>query len=619
MKRSSKNKEIKHIDLKAIKDPTFLRDLNYKELDVLSTDIKDYILDVTSKNGGHLSSNLGVRDLTIALCRKFDFSKDKIVFDVGHQCYTYKILTGRDFSTLRKKDGISGFQKREESIYDHYEAGHSSTSISAASGLAIARDLNKENYNVIALIGDASIASGLAFEALNNNDGKNHKIIIVLNINDMSIGVPTGAISKPFRKLSTSRLYSKSKHAYKRLLSKTAFGRKIYSWSIGFKNKVKRGLIKFTIFDNLGYNIVGPVDGHNIKALEKALDAAKRSDKSVIVMTKTLKGKGYEPAENDKDGAWHGISGFNIETGEIKKDKNKVSWSILYGERLYQLMKNNNNVVTIVPATGYGSSLCDIQKDFPKRFFDVGISEEHGAVLSSALAVGGYHPVYSVYSTFLQRAYDEISHDLARLNKSATLLIDRAGLVGEDGETHQGLYDEQFLYGIPNTVITMASKPEYINSLLKESLKDHGVFAIRYPRGSILKSDVKDININFGDWIYELNSKNKKTAVVAVGPIVHELKEIIKDNDVTLIDAIYQKPLNEKVIKDLLDYKEVIIYDAYATKYGFASMLAARMMELSYKGKVIIKAVDDAFVKQGSISDQLNKYNLSIKDISKLI
>lgn len=619
MKKSSKNKNIRHIDLKAIKDPSFLRGLNYKELDVLSEDIKDYILDVTSKNGGHLSSNLGVRDLTIALCRTFDFSKDKIVFDVGHQCYTYKILTGRDFSTLRQKDGISGFQKINESPYDHYEAGHSSTSISAAEGLAIARDLKKEHYDVIALIGDASVVNGLSFEALNNNDSKGHKVIIVLNINDMSIGVPTGAISKQFRRVSTSRLYSKSKHAYKRLLSKTAFGRKIYAWTVGMKNRIKRRLIKYTLFDNLGYNIIGPIDGHNIKALEKGLINAKRSDRSVIVMTKTLKGKGYEPAENDKAGVWHGIPAFDIESGEIKKDKNKVSWSNLYGDRLYNLMKENKNVITVVPATGFGSSLDNIQKDFSSRFFDVGICEEHGAVLSSAISIGGFHPVYSIYSTFLQRAYDEISHDLARLSKSATLLIDRAGLVGEDGETHQGLYDEQFLYGIPNTVITMASKPEYINSLLRESINEHGVFAIRYPRGSILNKDVKDIDINFGDWIYEQTSKNKKTAIVCVGPIINELKEAIKDRDVTIVDAIYQKPLNEKVIRDLLNYKKVIIYDAYATKYGFASILAARFMELSYKGELIIKAVDDAFVKQGTISDQLKEYKISIEDIKSLV
>ena len=433
-------KVIQRINLNEIKDPSFLARLNYDELNALSKDITDYIVDVTAKNGGHLSSNLGVVDATIALCRTFDFSKDKIIFDVGHQCYAYKILTGRSLERLRQKDGVCGFQRMDESPFDHFEAGHSSTSIAVANGMAVARDLNGEKYDVIAFIGDSSIANGLAFEALNDVAMQKHKVIIVLNDNDMSISYPVGGLSRLFRKYGTSSFYTKSKTFFRKILCWNGFGRWLYKIGGNFKNWIKIHVLRTNLFDNLGYALIGPVDGHDLKALEKAFAKAKKLNKSVVVHIKTVKGKGYEFAEDDKTGDWHGVGPFDKETGKSLKPET-LTWPELYSNLLLESMKNNDKLVAIVPGTGVGSYIDKIHKEFPKRTIDVGIAEEYAVTMSGGLSASGYHPVVSIYSTFLQRAYDEISHDVARPGLNATLLIDRAGLVGNDGTSHQGIYD----------------------------------------------------------------------------------------------------------------------------------------------------------------------------------
>ena len=423
-------KELKHIDLTKIENPKFLKGMSYQELDVLSDDIKNYIVDITSKNGGHLSANLGTIEATISLCRVFDFSKDKIIFDVGHQCYTYKLLTGRSLETLRKKDGISGYQKLSESPYDHFEAGHSSTSISAASGMAIARGLKKEKYHIIAFIGDSSIQNGLAFEALNNLAQSGQKVIIVLNDNDMSISQPVGGMSKVFRRMSGSSFYLKSKNVFRKFFFLTRFGKWMWVKFTKIKNWFKRKVINLTMFDTLGFDYIGPVDGHYIRHVEKALKRAKKSPKSVVVHIKTIKGHGYKYAEEDVDGEWHGVSSFNKETGEFKSRDALVSWSEQYKFLLKNEMEIDKDLVTIVPATGHGSDLDSLFVSFPNRMIDVGIAEEHAFTMAGGLAVSGMHPVVSIYSTFLQRGYDELAHDIARMNFNLTILIDRAGLVG---------------------------------------------------------------------------------------------------------------------------------------------------------------------------------------------
>lgn len=614
-------KELKHVNLKTIKSPDFLKELSYKELDVLSEDIKDYILDITSKNGGHLSANLGTIDATIALCRAFDFKKDKIVFDVGHQCYTYKLLTGRQLDTLRKKDGISGFQKMSESPYDHFEAGHSSTSISAASGLALARDLKKEHYNVIAFIGDSSVQNGLAFEGLNNLAQSSHKVIVVLNDNDMSISQPVGGLSKAFRRLSGSSFYIKSKHAFRKFFFLTRFGKWMWVKFTKVKNWVKRKVIGFNIFDTIGLDYIGPVDGHYIRHVEKALTRAKKSVRSVVVHIKTIKGKGYKYAEEDQEGLWHGVSKFDVATGEIKAKDAVVSWSEQYKFLLMNEMDANPNLVTIVPATEHGSDLDNLFKKYPERMIDVGIAEEHAFTLAGGLASNGVHPVISIYSTFLQRSYDELSHDVARMNFDVTILIDRAGLVGNDGETHQGIYDEAFLYTIPNVTITMASRSNEALSLMKESLCNHGVFAIRYPREFFSKQSEEVKKIPYGTWKVELESKSKDVAIVSVGPITVDLKNKLVElkKDAALYNAIYVRPMDESKVHDLLNFKKIIIYNVYATKEGFANALESKLMDLGYKGKVIVKTVPTEFVKQATIDEQREMFDIKIDNIIDLL
>ena len=614
-------KEVKHVDLNAIKDPNFLKGMSYQELDVLSEDIRNYIIDITSKNGGHLSSNLGAVEATISLCRSFDFTKDKIIFDVGHQSYTYKILTGRKLDTLRKKDGISGFQKLSESPYDHFEAGHSSTSISAAEGMAIARDLNKEHYEVIAFIGDSSIQNGLAFEGLNNLSQSNHKVIIILNDNNMSISQPVGGMSKIFRNFSSSAFYIKSKNFSRKVFGITRFGRWIWVKFTKMKNWFKRKVINMTMFDNLGFDYIGPIDGHYIRHIDKALKKAKKSQKSVVLHIKTIKGKGYSYAEEDVDGDWHGVSHFNVDTGEITTKGGTVSWSEQYKCLLRNEMRINNKIVTIVPATGHGSSLDSLFKTFPNRIIDVGIAEEHAFTLAGGLASSGFHPVVSIYSTFLQRRYDELSHDVARMNFDMTILIDRAGLVGSDGDTHQGIYDEAFLYTIPNVTIAMASRSNESLSLVKESLCNHGVFAIRYPRESFQDKVDEVRKIPYGSWKAEIESSQRKTAIVSVGPMTLKLKEKLQElkSEVTLYNAIYVKPFDLAKAKELLSYAQVIIYNAYATREGFANALEAYLLENGYKGKVIIKTVPTQFVKQATIDEQREEFGLRIDDIIDLI
>ena len=612
----SNKKVIQRIKIDDIKDPSALNNLTYKQLDMLSSDITNYIVDVTSVNGGHLSSNLGVVDATIALCRVFDFTKDKIIFDVGHQCYTYKILTGRSLERLRQKDGVCGFQRMDESPYDHFEAGHSSTSIAVANGMAIARDLNKEDYSIIAFVGDSSIANGLAFEALNDVAIQKHKVIIVLNDNDMSISNPVGGLSRFFRKYGTSVFYTKTKTAAKKIFGWNRFGRWIYRCGRGLKNWFKIHILRTNLFDNLGYSIIGPIDGHDIKALEKAFARAKRLDKSVIVHIKTVKGKGYKPAEIDYNGNWHGVSPFDKETGKSLKP-HQYTWSELYSDCLYDCMTNDQKIVAIVPGTGVGSYIESIHDRFPKRTIDVGIAEEYAATMAGGLSASGYKPVISIYSTFLQRAYDEVSHDIARPGLNATLLIDRAGLVGNDGTSHQGIYDEAFLMSIPNTVIAMASNPGQAKSLVLESFNNHGVFAIRFCKNPIPGGDIIKEVVPFGKWKLEL--EGKKTAVVGVGPEIEELKVLLKDKNVTLLNAIYQKPLDMEWVDKLTDYEKVIIYDAYSVEEGFPQVLASHLMTKGYKGKVIIKAIPDVFVKHASVQEQKAQFGLLAEDIVKLI
>ena len=502
-----------------------------------------------------------------------------------------------------------------ESPYDHFEAGHSSTSISVANGMAIARDLNKEKREIIAFIGDGSIVNGLALEGLNLAAQDGHKIIIVFNDNDASISRPVGGLSKTFRKISTSTLYTRSKTFIGKV-----FGKKISRFLGKIKNWIKRHVVAINIFDIFGYKVIGPIDGHDIKALDKAFNKAKKINQSVVVHIKTIKGHGYKYAEKDPYGKWHGVGKFDIETGVIHKDESKKSWSVLYKERLESALANHEDAVVLVPATGTGSHLGSIFQNYPHRIIDVGIAEEHAITMAGGLSVSGKHPIISIYSTFLQRGYDQISHDLARMNLSATFLVDRSGLVGEDGDTHQGIYDEAFLISIPNTIIAMASNEREAEFLMEESFKHESPFFIRFPKENV-KEIIDDREYEFAKWPLLKQVKNKKTAIVSVGPITRELESLIKDKniDVTLYFALFVLPIDEEAVKELVKYDEIIIYDAYATENGFARYLESVLLDNSYKGKVILKAVPNTFVKQASIEEQRKEFGIDIDSIIKLV
>ena len=595
-------------------DPKGLSSMSPAELTRLCAALRTEIIRVCSLYGGHLSSNLGDVELTVALHKRFDFAHDKLIFDVGHQCYAHKLLTGRSLEHLNEQGQVAGFQKMAESIYDPWEAGHSSTSLSAAQAFALAREEKGEKYDVVAFIGDSSIVNGLALEALNNIGFGPHKVIVILNDNDMSISQPVGAIGNFFRRISTGRGYIRMKHGYRRVLQKTRFGRWVYGWTSRFKSWLKRKLVAPNLFDNLGFNYIGPIDGHNLKALDKAILRAKRSDDSVVLHVRTTKGKGYGYAENDLTGYWHGVTPFDIATGMPKNfHPGLISWSHFFADLTDDILKDKPNSHLVVPATRKGSGLEKAFASYPNRCHDVGIAEEHAATLCGALAVNGVHPILSIYSTFMQRCYDEISHDCARVKANMTILVDRAGLVGKNGDTHQGIYDVAYLKSIPNVVIAMPSTKAIARALYYQSFDGHGVFAIRYPREMVVESeDFMQCELPFMRWRYEKNSTSKKLAIVAVGPKEKEFLELAKSRylDAEIVDPVYLFPLQKDNVLPLLSYQAILIYDAYGTKEGFADSLLAALCEFGYHGKVVVRAIPNQFVAHASAKEQLSQFGL---------
>ena len=596
--------------------PILIKTIKDSNLDSFCGDIRENLIKNCAKNGGHLSANLGVVELTVALHRYFDFPKDKVIFDVGHQCYTHKILSGRNLENLRKSDGVAGFQKICESPFDPYEAGHSSTSISAAMGLALARDLNKENHHVIAVIGDSSFANGVSFEALNHLATFNHKVIIIINDNERAIAATKGLTTNYFEKMRLSKRYLRIKKVFKKVFG-FRFTKPIYSLLAGVKNFFKYRLIKNSSFNKLGIYFISNIDGHDIKDMTKAFEYAANAPTSVVIHVTTTKGKGYELAENDKVGHWHGVEPFNVDNGLPLKEKEEtyISWSDIYSSFLKQEMSTNNDLVLINPGTTVGSKMDDIFSLYPNRCFDVGIAEEHAAVLASGIAVGGFKPYYSVYSTFLQRAYDEISHDVARMNLDVTLLVDRCGLPGGDGETHQGIFDVAYLNSIPNFAIAMAKDYEEASELFNFSLNYENPFAIRYPRGGITLGKTSTNSLKLGKW--KVENDGNDIALISYGPVVKEL--INRYENTKVINAIFQRPLDEEVISSILCYKDIVIYDIYGTKEGFASYLLTYLIGKGYKGNIHVYALENTFYKHGSISEQLENAKLDLISLDKYI
>ncbi|MBQ4182581.1 MAG: 1-deoxy-D-xylulose-5-phosphate synthase [Bacilli bacterium] len=557
-----------------------IKTADYDVLNELCADIRKEIVEATSKNGGHLSSNLGAVELTVAIHRNFDLPKDKLIFDVGHQSYTHKLLSGRSLKGIGQKDGVSEFQKLNESPFDPFSAGHSSTSISAAEGFAIVRDQNKEDYNVVALVGDAAIMNGLALEAINHLSYTKSKVIIVLNDNEMSITSPIGGFQK-----------------------------------CGFDSVAK-------LYEDMGFKYVGPIDGHDLKALDEALSEAKESDRTVLIHCKTKKGKGYAPAEVDDYGYWHATSPFDIETGKpLDLHPNKISWSHYCADLAEEILEKYPNTNLIVPATLKGSNLDVCFAKFPTRTFDVGIAEEHALTLASAMALAGSHPIVTIYSTFMQRAYDEILHDCARQHANITVFVDRAGLIGMTGATHNGIYDVAYLMTIPGVVITMPSTKNEALTLAKESLGKHGVFFIRAPREFLDKEDANLENLPFGRWRFVEEKENKKLILVGVGPDGRELNDLLKANGIeaSYVNPLYLNSFDKDDVAKLLGYENILVYDSYGVENGFASKLGSVLMKAGYKGNFIAKAIGNDFVSHMSIKEQKSLYGLNPEEMLEFI
>ena len=606
--------------------PEDLKKLSILEKQQLAKEIREYILEVVSKNGGHLASNLGVVELTIALHSVLNSPKDKIVWDVGHQAYVHKILTGRkeEMKNLRKFGGLAGFPKTSESEYDSFDTGHSSTSISVALGMARARDLLNKDNKVVAVIGDGSLTGGMAVEALNDAGSSKTNITVILNDNEMSISKNIGGIPSLLTKIRTKKTYTRSNNCIKRFFNRVPIiGKPIVNLAHRIKKGIKQTVIPNMYFEDIGFTYLGPVDGHNIQELENILHKSQNIEGPIVIHVMTKKGKGYEIAEKNPD-KFHGVSSFDIKTGETLKKQSK-DYSKVFGEKIVKLASKDNKIVAVTAAMKDGTGLKEFAQKFPDRFFDVCIAEQHAVGLIGGMAASGLKPVFAVYSSFLQRSYDQLIHDIAIQNLPVTIAIDRAGIVGNDGETHQGLFDLAFLSQIPNFVIMAPKNFEELEKMLEYAINLNKPVAIRYPRGG--EGNIKfnkSENINIGK--AEIIKKGKDLSIVAIGKMVERAVEVSKlleeeNIDVEIINARFLKPLDkETILKSVEKTKNVITIEDGIIKGGLGTAVIETINNSNIKDvKVKAFGYDDVFVKHGTIEEIENQYNMNIEKMINYI
>ena len=610
--------------LNKVNYPKDLKKLNIKEKEELAKEIREYILKIVSNNGGHLASNLGVVELTIAIHSVYNAPKDKIVWDVGHQTYVHKILTGRKdkMMTLRNLDGISGFPKRSESEYDIFNVGHSSTSISAALGMARARDIKNEKNEVIAIIGDGALTGGMALEALNDAGSSETNITIILNDNEMSISKNVGAISNFLARIRSRKIYKKSNNLIKKVTLKIPFvGKKIVKLVQDAKYSIKKLFISNMLFEDMGYTYLGPVDGHNIEKLENILNISKRIEGPKLIHVITKKGKGYKVAEENPD-KFHATGPFDIETGNAKTKKNS-DYSKIFGDKLVELAKENKKIVAITASMKDGTGLAKFAKDFPNRFFDVGIAEQHAVCMAGGMATQGLIPVVPIYSSFYQRAYDQVIHDICMQNLHVVLCGDRAGIVGNDGETHQGIFDLSFFSIIPNLTIMAPKDFKELEEMLEFAIKYNGTIYIRYPRGGEGKTEInKNSKIEFGK--AELLKESKNIYIIAIGKMVeraYEVSNILQAEgiNVGVINARFLKPLDEENIKKWIGDSKILTLEDNIVEGGLGSKIIEVLSKNKMKNKVEVMGYPDKFVKQGSVSEIEKRFGLDTENIVKII
>lgn len=604
-----------------IQNSAFLKTLSNQQLEELAQDIRDFLLRQVSRTGGHLSSNLGIVELTIAMHTVFDPEKDKFIFDVGHQSYVHKILTGRagKFNTLRQYGGLSGFQKREESICDPWEAGHSSTSLSAALGMAVARDLKHETFDILPVIGDGALTGGMAFEALNDIGSRQKKIIILFNDNNMSISKNHSAMEKRITSLRTSPFYRSLKKDLKHQLDNKVGSGVLHSLT-SMRDTLKSEIIDAPLFKEFNLDYIGPVDGHNIQELISVLKMAKEHHGPIVVHIATQKGKGYLPAVQDKTGAWHGVGPFNLQTGKslIKLPASQLTWSKVISSTLIDLAQKDETITALTPAMAQGSQLLEFANRFPERFFDCQIAEQHAVTMACGMAQGGLKPFVSIYSSFLQRAYDQVIHDLARMDLPVVLGVDRAGLVGEDGDTHQGIYDIAFLRTIPNMILSQPKDAKEAQNLLYTAFAAGRPFAIRYPKGTVEYRKVDTYEkIEIGSWTKHGSSTPKQT-VIAYGPDVDRILKKAKENkmEIEVVNARFFKPIDEKMLKEiLLSGRPVTVYETDTSRGGLLDAVLEFNNTLDTPVKINALGIQDHFVPQGSVRILRRKEKISLEDL----
>jgi 1-deoxy-D-xylulose-5-phosphate synthase len=600
--------------LKNISSPDDVKKIDGNELDKLAAEIRDVLISTVSENGGHLASNLGVVELTIALHRVFNSPKDKIIWDVGHQVYTHKLLTGRfdRFSTIRKENGISGFSRPNESEHDIFYSGHSSTSISAALGVATAEKLNGSKNYTIAVIGDGALTGGLAYEALNNAGRRNLKLIVILNDNAMSISKNVGGVARYLAVIRSKPAYFMFKaHTEKAISRIPLIGRKLTRSLFKSKTRIKNLMYKSTFFEDLGFQYMGPIDGHNIEQITEALEGAKLSNKPVLLHINTIKGKGYDFAEKDPS-QFHGISKFNIFSGE--PNYSSESFSEIAGKFLCDAASKDRRVCAVTAAMSLGTGLKKFAELYPDRFFDVGIAEEHAVTFTSGLAKNGMLPVFAVYSTFLQRAYDQLIHDCALQNEHIVFAIDRAGFVGEDGETHQGLFDIAFLNSIPDIRVYAPSNYSELNKAFHSAFyRDNGVVAIRYPRGiqnpAIAEKAATD---NTYDVLCDADSDITLVTYGRIFANAYTAFEKLRENgkSIKVIKLNCIKPIDENAVAEAMKSDKIFFFEE-SLKSGSVGERFAYMLSLKgYTGKFVHTAIDDGFVPQASVESLIKRYKL---------
>ena len=614
------------MNLFQIENPKFLKTLDTEELESLSQDIREFLIESCAITGGHIGANLGVVELSIAMHKHFNSPEDKFIFDVGHQAYIHKILTGRisQFDTLRQYKGLCGFPKTRESEHDVWEAGHSSTSLSAAMGIAKARDIKSEDYHVVPVIGDGALTGGMALEALNHIGSDKTDMTIILNDNEMSIAPNVGALHNMLGRIRTNSNYNRFKHDVEDAIQKMPqVGSRLRDVADRVKDSLKYLVVEGIFFEELGIKYIGPVDGHDFEDLERAIESAKDYEGPVIVHVITKKGKGYHPAEDDKLGTWHGLGPYKIETGEVLGKKQTVSWSEFMSNSVLEKAHEDERIVAITPAMPVGSKLTRFQRELPDRFFDVGIAEQHAVTMSAGLASNGMRPYLAIYSTFLQRGYDQLLHDVDRQNLNVFIGIDRSGLVGADGETHQGVFDISFITPLPNMTLMMPRDEFEAAKMVDLAFEHEGPVALRYPRGNVPGVDMNQPRAPFeiGEW--ETVKEGSDVQIISFGPTValaEEAAGALNQREVSagVVNARFIKPLDEKYLHELgASDAPVVVVEESMLEGGLGSMIATFFSDHHYTNKVKRIGIDGEYIEHGEVNRLLEDIGITSDNIQR--